>query len=168
MGIHRTGPCLASQRVEGRAGLQDVVRGLRTCATWTFVWMGSFQSVEVGEELTVSSSVWRFWQELLCPAGGCCPLLSQCLGVVATLSWSCFLRWSLLLCRTWGVQIAPACFPFASSFKASRSEYFCLGYRAWKQDFKKLCQWLNHINKCRVSFACAYHQNINVSDVSVT
>ena len=30
--------------------------GLRTRAAWTFVWVGNFQSVEVGEELTVSSS----------------------------------------------------------------------------------------------------------------
>ena len=48
VGIHGTGPCLASQSVEGGAGLQDVVGGLRTCAAWTFV--------EVGEELTVSTS----------------------------------------------------------------------------------------------------------------
>ena len=56
MGIHRTGPCLASESVEGGAGLQDVFWGLRTCASWTFVSMGNVQSVEVGEELTVSSS----------------------------------------------------------------------------------------------------------------
>ena len=29
---------------------------VRTCAAWTFVWMGNFQPVEVEEELTVSSS----------------------------------------------------------------------------------------------------------------
>ena len=45
-----------SQVIEGGAGLQDVVGGLRTRATWTFVWVGNFQCVEVGEELTVSSS----------------------------------------------------------------------------------------------------------------
>ena len=56
MGLHRTGPCLASQVIEGGAGLQDVVGGLRTSAAWTFVRVGNFQSVEVGEELTVSSS----------------------------------------------------------------------------------------------------------------
>ena len=55
VGIHQTGPCLASQSIEGEAGLQDVVGGLRTCAAWTFVWMGHFQSVEAGEELTVPS-----------------------------------------------------------------------------------------------------------------
>ena len=55
MGIHRTGPCLASRSVEGGAGLQDVVGGLKICGARTFVWMGNFQSVEVGEELTVSS-----------------------------------------------------------------------------------------------------------------
>ena len=37
VGIHRPGPCLASQSVEGGAGLQDVVGGLRTCAAWTLV-----------------------------------------------------------------------------------------------------------------------------------
>ena len=37
VGIHRTGPCLASQSAEGGAGLQDVVEGLRTSAAWTFV-----------------------------------------------------------------------------------------------------------------------------------
>ena len=56
VGIHRTGPCLASQSVGGGAGLQDVVGALKTCAAWTLVWMGNFQSVEVGEELTVFSS----------------------------------------------------------------------------------------------------------------
>ena len=35
--IHRTGPCLTSQSVEGGAGLQDVVGGSRTCAAWKFV-----------------------------------------------------------------------------------------------------------------------------------
>ena len=33
-----------------------MVGGLRTRAAWTFVYVGDFQSVEVGEELTVSSS----------------------------------------------------------------------------------------------------------------
>ena len=40
--------------------------------------MGNFQSVEVGEELTVSSSQCL---ELLCTAGGCCPPLSQLTGM---------------------------------------------------------------------------------------
>ena len=31
MGIHRTGPCLASQSVEGGAGLQDAVGGEDMC-----------------------------------------------------------------------------------------------------------------------------------------
>ena len=44
--FHQTGPYLASQSAEGGAGLQDVVEGLRTCATRTW---------EVGEALTVSS-----------------------------------------------------------------------------------------------------------------
>ena len=56
VGLHRTGPCLASQVIEGGAGLQNAVAGLRTRAAWTFVWVGNVQSVEVGEELTVSSS----------------------------------------------------------------------------------------------------------------
>ena len=55
VGIRWTRPCLVSQSVKGGAGLQDVVGDLRTCAAWTFVWMGNFQSVEVGEELTASS-----------------------------------------------------------------------------------------------------------------
>ena len=55
VGVHQTWP-FASQVIEGGAGLQDVVGGLRTRAAWTFVWVGNFQSVEVGEELTVSSS----------------------------------------------------------------------------------------------------------------
>ena len=38
VGIHQTGPCLASQSVEGGAGLQGVVGVLRTCATLMFVW----------------------------------------------------------------------------------------------------------------------------------
>ena len=42
---------------------------------------------------SVQFSDWKLWLELLCQAGGCCPLLSQCLGVVATPSWSCFLGW---------------------------------------------------------------------------
>ena len=33
-----------------------MVGGLETCAAWTFIRMGNFQSVEVEEELTVSSS----------------------------------------------------------------------------------------------------------------
>ena len=93
--IHRTGPCLASQSVEGGAGLQDVVRGLRTCSAWTFIWMGNFQSVEVGVK-SVQFTVWRLWLVLLCSASGCCPLPSQCPGVVATPSWSSFLGWYLL------------------------------------------------------------------------
>ena len=32
-----------------------------------------------------------------------------------TLSWSCFLGWSFLRCRTLGVQIAPICFPFLTA-----------------------------------------------------
>ena len=32
-----------------------MVGGLRTCAAWTFIGMGNLQSVEVGEELTVST-----------------------------------------------------------------------------------------------------------------
>ena len=36
VGIHQTGPCLASQSIEGGAGLQDVVGGLRTCAARAF------------------------------------------------------------------------------------------------------------------------------------
>ena len=35
----------------------------------------------------IQFSVWRLWLELLCPAGGCCPLLSQCLGAATTLFW---------------------------------------------------------------------------------
>ena len=46
-------------------------------------------------------SVSRLWLELLCPAGGSCPLLSQCLGVVATPSWSCFLGWSQWIQEIW-------------------------------------------------------------------
>ena len=44
----------------------------------------------------VDSVQFSVWLELLCPAGEGCPLLFQCVGVVATLSWSCFLGWSLL------------------------------------------------------------------------
>ena len=36
-----------------------MVGGLRTSGAWTFVSMGNFQSVEVGEELTVSSSQFK-------------------------------------------------------------------------------------------------------------
>ena len=55
MGIHRTGPCQASQSIKGGAGLQDVVGGWRTCAAWGIRQRGNFQSAEVGEALTVSS-----------------------------------------------------------------------------------------------------------------
>ena len=40
---------------QGEAGLPYVVGGLRTYAARTFVGVGKFQSVEVGEELTVST-----------------------------------------------------------------------------------------------------------------
>ena len=41
--------------------------GLRTCATWTFIGVGNFQSVEVVEELTVPSCQYKDCLQLLCP-----------------------------------------------------------------------------------------------------
>ena len=42
MGIHWTGPCLASQSIEGGAGLQDVVGGLSTSAAFDIRLNGKF------------------------------------------------------------------------------------------------------------------------------
>ena len=46
VGIHRTGPRLGSQNVEGGAGLQDVVGGLRTCVSGKFAICGGGRGVD--------------------------------------------------------------------------------------------------------------------------
>ena len=59
-----------------------------------FVWE-KFHSVEVGEKLMCSVVSLNIQALLLCPTKECCPHLSQCLGVGATLSWNCFSGWPI-------------------------------------------------------------------------
>ena len=78
--------------------------------------------IRLNEKFSVSSSQSKDCDELLYPAGGCCPLLSQCLGAVTTPFGSCFLGWSLLRCRTWGMQIAPTTHSKTIHFEAVKKK----------------------------------------------
>ena len=102
VGIHRTGPCLTSQSIEGGAGLQDMV-GVwgpaphRHSSEWEIFclwrWERSWQCPVLSLQIVTwaaLSSWWMLsssdpmsrWLLLLCSAGGCCPLLFQCLSVM--------------------------------------------------------------------------------------
>ena len=84
MGLHRTGPCLASQSVEGGAGLQDVVGGFRTCAAWTFCIRCDDSAKSSGRWFPgspPSAVVWQLAPRAWCPLR--C-LLSKTVGVLSS------------------------------------------------------------------------------------
>ena len=72
--------------------------------------MGIFQTVEMGEELTVSSSQSKVCDLSWWMLSSSVPMSRRCHSALKL-----FLRMVLLRCRAWRVQIAPTCFLFLTA-----------------------------------------------------